>query len=343
MGEASSAAGTFSVVIVNWNGWRDTVECLESIFRGVLAPDTVVVCDNGSTDGSIERIRDWAEARLVPFLPVEHPVRSMIHPPAERLIPCVEYDRATAEQGGVVTEAAPLVLVRTGGDLGYAGGANVGLRYLLARGGEGPVWLLNPDTIVDPAAGRELLARVSHDPMVGMCGSTVRFHRAPHLNQALGGATHNWWFALPRHIGRGTPVGSGESEAWVTARMSYVYGASMMVTRRFLREVGLLDEEYFLYFEELDLAMRGRRRGFRLAWAPRSVVFHRGGGTPDGEGPRSMQADYYFLRNRIRVTRKYRPMALPGAYASLLVAMLRRAGRGDWDRTRMVARLLVEA
>ncbi len=346
--EAESIGEGFSAVIVNWNGWRDTIECLESVFRGDPVPETVVVCDNGSTDGSIERIRDWAAGRLVPLLPADHPLRPFIHPPVDRSassverVDYVEYDRATAERGGdPAGNRARLVLIHTGGDLGYAGGTNVGLRYLLAVGGAGPVWLLNPDTIVDPAAGGELLRRTAASPGIGMCGSNVRYHQAPRINQALGGARHNWWFALPRHIGAGTPAGDGPGEAEVTSRMTYVYGASMMVTRRFLQEVGLLDEGYFLYFEELDLAMRGRRMGFGLGYASGSVVYHRGGGTPEGEGTRSVEADYHFLRNRLRVTRKYRPIALPGAYAGLVVAMLRRAGRGEWARTRMVAKLLV--
>jgi GT2 family glycosyltransferase len=344
-GRVASRAG-FSAVIVNWNGWRDTIECLESVFRSSPAPDHVVVCDNGSTDGSIDRIRDWAEGRLVPILPPDHPLRRLIHPPIDRTkfaVPCVAYDPATAERGGdPVGNRARLVLIHTGGDLGYAGGTNVGLRYLLAVGGDDPVWLLNPDTIVDPAAGGALSHRMATSPGIGMCGSNVRYHGSPEVNQALGGARHNWWFALPRHIGAGTPVGDGPGEDEIAARMTYVYGASMMVSRRFLREVGLLDEGYFLYFEELDLAMRGRRRGFGLGYAAGSIVYHRGGGTPEGEGLRSMEADYHFLRNRLRVTRKYRPIALPGAYVGLVVAMLRRAGRREWARSRMVARILVE-
>jgi GT2 family glycosyltransferase len=343
-GRRPGGAAGFAVVIVNWNGWRDTIECLESVFRSDHLPETVVVCDNASSDGSVERIRDWAEGRLVPLLPPGHPLRPLINPAAEKSIPYVEYDRATAEGGGDPGDTgAPLILIHTGADLGYAGGTNVGIRYLLARGGESPIWLLNPDTVVEPAAGRELFRRLTSDAQIGMCGSNVRYHQHPHLNQALGGARHFWWLALPRHIGAGSPAGAGMDEDEVASRMSYVYGASMMVSRRFLREVGLFDEDYFLYFEELDLAMRGRGKGFSLGYASGSVVYHRGGGTPDGEGDRSMEADYYFLRNRLRVTRKFRPIALPGAYVALLIALLRRAGRGEWARMRMVAKLLIGA
>src|SRR5690606_920497 len=60
VGGRVAAPGAVAVVIVNWNGWRDTVECLESLFRGELVPDLVIVCDNESSDGSMERIREWA-------------------------------------------------------------------------------------------------------------------------------------------------------------------------------------------------------------------------------------------------------------------------------------------
>lgn len=340
--EANRPYRDFAVVIVNWNGWRDTIECLESLFRAEPPPDTVVVCDNASSDGSLDHIRAWAEARLVPFLPSHHPLRPLIHPPREQPISCIELDRETAEGGGTEDcEGKRLVLVRAGGHLGFAGANNVGLRYLLARGGDGPVWLLNPDTVVDPSAGREMSERLAADERIGICGSTVRHHGRPHVTQSLGGARHYWWLALPIHIGADQPADATLSEAQVADRMSYVYAASMMVTRRFLREIGLLDEALFLYFEELDLAVRGRRAGFALGYAPGSVVYHRGGASTVGLAGRTVDADYHFLRNRLRITRRYRPIALPGAYLALLVAIARRAGRREWRRVGVAAKVLV--
>lgn len=115
----------------------------------------------------------------------------------------------------------------------------------------------------------------------------------------------------------------------------------MLVSRDFLREVGLLSEDYFLYFEELDWAVRAKGK-FELAYAPQSIVYHKEGGSAGArstEAEKSWVADYHFIRNRIVFTRKFLPAMLPTVYFALFIALLRRARRGRWDRVRMIAKL----
>jgi GT2 family glycosyltransferase len=327
------------VLTVNSNSWADAVECLESVLRSDVPGLSVVVCDNASQDGSLSHLRAWAEGRLSPYVAASNPLRPLSWPPLPKPIGYVEYERAEAERGGDPAADPPLVLIRNPENLGFAGGNNVGLRYALARGDFDYVWLLNPDTVVRPDTLRRMLEAMRDDPQMGLCGSMVLYYGAPDTVQALGGARYNRWLALPRHIGLGRSAGAPVDGPGVAARMTYVYGASMLVSRRFLEEVGLLNEEYFLYFEELDWAMRARGR-FRLGFAPRSVVYHREG-TKLGSGrTKSPVSDYYFMRNRLRVTRKFNPQALPTVYLALAAALLRRAKRGQWDRMRMIARLL---
>ena len=129
------------VVVLNWNGWADTLECLESLLRCRAIGGPIVVCDNDSEDESVERLRDWAEGRLDVWVPPEAPLRGLSHPPIPRPIPIVEHDRASAGAANGVGEAesaARLVLIRTGANLGFAGGNNVGLRYLLGRADVAP-------------------------------------------------------------------------------------------------------------------------------------------------------------------------------------------------------------
>src|SRR5690606_5006085 len=104
----------------------------------------------------------------------------------------VEYDREKAERGGAPAEHdIPLVLVRTGANLGFAGGNNVGLGYALARPDVDAVWLLNNDTVVHPEAARALIEIMARDPGIGICGSTLLYYDRPELVQALGGARYN--------------------------------------------------------------------------------------------------------------------------------------------------------
>jgi len=289
------------VVIVNWNGWRDTIECLESVFHIDYPRYRVIVCDNGSEDGSADRIKGWAQGK-------------------------------------------PLILLETGGNLGYAGGNNVGLRYALTHADCDYVWLLNNDTVVTPGALGSMVKRMSESPEIGICGASLLYYDRPDTVQALGGAEYNRWFGVPTHIG----VFERFEEMRIPAdeierRMSYVVGASMLVSRAFVESVGLMTEDCFLCGEEIDWALRGRGR-FRLAYAPEAVVYHKEGaslGSSSDPLAKSRAADYYSLRSRLTIARRHAPWMLPTVYLGLLGSAVNRARRGQWDRVGMILRSML--
>ncbi len=327
-----------AVLILNTNAWQDTIECLESVLRSEPAPECVVVCDNGSQDGSVDRIVDWAQGRVGSWVAPASHLRALSHPPLQKPLAVTVLDRRAAEAGDPKQDAR-LTIIRNGENLGFTGGNNVGLRYLLSRNDWECVWLLNPDTVVEPDALGHLTNELSREPGIGICGSTVLYYQSPDTVQVLGGATYNKWLALPTHIGTGQSVQEPIDRDEVVRKLSYVYGASMLVSRDFIEQVGLLNEERFLYFDELDWTMRARGR-FRLAYAPESRVYHREGSSLGAGTAKSRTSDYYFLRNRIRLTRDFVPYALPTVYMAILVAALRRAYRRQWDRVFMVMKLL---
>jgi len=124
--------------------------------------------------------------------------------------------------------------------------------------------------------------------------------------------------------------------------MNYVEGASMLVSRQFLVEIGLLCEDYFLYFEEADWAIRAEGR-FRLGYAPLSIVYHKVGGsigTSSNPAKTSYTSDYFNIRNRLMFTRRFYPGALPTVWLVIVGAMLSRVCLGKWDRVAMIFRIL---
>lgn len=309
------------IVIVNWNGWRDTVECLESLLSLNYSPYTVVICDNGSGDESLHKLRDWME---------------------EREIEWAEYTAAEAETGGIPSWDYPFVLIRNGENLGFAGGNNVALRYALARDDFGYAWLLNNDTAVEPDALCALVRRMHEEPSAGMCGSTLRYYDRREKVQAYGGGHYCPWVGLPWHFGRFVPPWFKADPAAAERSMNYVEGASMLVSRELLVRVGLMCEDYFLYFEEADWANRAHGR-FTLAYAPESVVYHKVGrsiGTRSNPRKKSYTCDYFNVRNRILFTRRYYPKALPTVFLVLLGAMLLRLLLLKFDRAVMIYKLL---
>jgi len=309
------------IVIVNWNGWQDTIECLESLALLNFPSYRIVLCDNGSTNQSLPELRQWAEARRIQY---------------------AEYDLAEAAAGGRPASDPALVLIRNGANLGFAGGNNVGLRYALAQGDFSYAWLLNNDTVVDPDALTHLVRRMGQQPAPGICGSTIRFYHDRERVQALGGGHYCRWVGLPWHLGRfgfgGTKPDQGRAERW----MNYVEGASMLVSREFLLAVGLLCEDYFLYFEEADWAIRGRGR-FALGYAPQSLVYHKVGasiGTSSNPARKSPLCDFYSVRNRLLFTRRFYPAALPSVWLVVFAGLMVRLCLGKWGRAAMISRLL---
>lgn len=332
-------APAVAVVVVNWNGWVDTLECLESVLRSTYPDYQVVVCDNASRNGSMERIKAWAEGRLDVALAPHNPLRQLSFPPVAKPIAYTERGALTAgiDRGGPDGDPR-LVLVHTGSNCGFAAGVNVGLRYVLARPRFGYAWLLNNDAVVHPDALSHLVRRMQCRPGAGMCGSTVRYYHTPEMIQALGGATYNRWLGATRHVGLGGAGPSAVDVGRIERTLAYVLGASLLVSRSFVEDVGLMNEEYFFFFEELDWAIRGRGR-YALAYAPDSLVYHKegaSGGTSPDPYRRSLTAEYFHVRNRLRLTRRFYPLALPTVYLGVAASLLKRVREGQWDKARVV-------
>ena len=217
-------------------------------------------------------------------------------------------------------------------NLGYAAGNNVGLRYAMAQENCDYVWILNNDTLVEPDALAELVKYMEIHHEVGICGSKMVYAWDRSRLQGYGGIYHRW---------------TARSEACVDVRkigqIDYVIGAAALVRRSFLEEVGLMAEDYFFYFEELDWAERARGK-YRLSCAPCSVVYHQEGATigacPNASEGKSMLSDYYMVRNRLLFTRRYHPFCLPTVYLSLFLTLLNRLRRHQCARIPTLLRLM---
>ena len=248
------------IVLVNWNGWADTIECLESLFRLDDRGVTVVIVDNDSTDGSIARIISWAEGNLVILPPKDWRIASLVHPPCDKPIAAVVCDMDQAAAGGRDIGNDSLVIVKNLQNSGFAGANNIGLRYALSRGDAARVWLLNNDTVVHHGALTAIVRRMEENPNIGMCGSTLLLYDRPTCVQAYGGGRYVTVLGLSWHIGYLEKFRKPPKPERAERLMNYVVGASLCVSREFLDEVGLMSEDYFLFFEEIDWAVRAGER-----------------------------------------------------------------------------------
>lgn len=218
-------------------------------------------------------------------------------------------------------------LLQSGKNLGFAGGNNLGIRHALDRDAD-YVWILNPDTVVEPDALERLVQTMARFAEAGIVGS--RLLRGDDGTTLLfNGGMIDWSRG-------GKPVlpdmGKPEKDATATAiaPIDYATGASMLVRRQLIEEIGVLPERYFLYFEETDFNTRARRAGWNVLLEPRSRVLHFRRSWGSVPAPYYV---YYFVRNRILFGR-----AFTDAPVEVMVADLEHS-LSTW-RAKMAPRLL---
>lgn len=211
---------------------------------------------------------------------------------------------------------------------GYAGGVNLCMK---ARPDSDGWWIVNPDTEPQPGALEALLRRINEG--YDAAGGTL-YHPDGKV-QAYGGRWR-YWLARAESIGIGGAVADKPDPAAIEARMNYILGASMLVSRPFVERTGLMREEYFLYCEEVEWGLRAVRLGLRLGFAPDALVLHGQGGTTGSADPlrsRPRLPVYMDERNKLNVVRDVTPARLPvAAVAALGLLTLRYAAKGAWPQ-----------
>jgi GT2 family glycosyltransferase len=214
--------------------------------------------------------------------------------------------------------------MRSAHNLGYAGAINAlidRLQYVVNWDG---VWILNPDTEPDPRALAELVARAK-TANKGMVGSTI-------VPKAAGGRVHcrgglRWCTVTSRAIllGFDDRVDAPIDVARIEAEMDSPSGASMFVTRACLKQIGPMDEQFFLYYEDLDWGIRAK--SFGLGYAATSIIVHKGGtaigSSSTNRRKRSWLSTYLESRNRILFVRKHYPRRILLAHVFLLLYAFR--------------------
>jgi GT2 family glycosyltransferase len=328
-----------AVILVNWNNWRDTVECLDALLAQRHEQIHVFVVDNLSSDQSVEEIFRWCSAPRALSGWRELPgVRRYTDPMGGKLEPiAVRFMDMAQPQGQPPPPGCRLTLVQSGANRGFASGCNVGLAAAGLHQFD-YFWFLNTDTVVDANALTALLHRSAQRPSHGLLGSTLLYYDAPDTVQALSGGRLDRKTMTTRHIGEGTRLGEvRESVDTVEASLAHVCGASMFASQRFIREIGPMQEDYFLYYEEYDWAMRARGR-YSLGYAPDSRVFHKSGASSSKVMP--LFTSRLFYRNRIRFMSRFYPEHLGTIKRGLMVELLRKTLGGHWVLARAVAETL---
>lgn len=321
--QAQSVPPAFAVVVVHYGDTKITEACLASLADQLRADDLLVLVNNGGAGQGQELAQ--ALERLFSG--------------CARLTPSAAPARPDPGQRALLLEPAA--------NRGFAAGCNAGLHAALACPGITHAWLLNNDTELAPGAVQALRAGCAQRPD-DILGATVLRASAPGTLQLAAGVRYQPSTSRIAPAHAGAPL--SRVPALAEPRLDYVYGASMCIPAALLRRVGLLDEGYFLFYEELDFCRRAVDAGARLGWCRGCHVLHRGGEAIGREGEAEQRrlsfAAYHEARSTLRFTRRRHPRSLASVLAARLLAKpallalrgrwrsIPAALRGAWDGLR---------
>ena len=247
------------IIILSWNNYNDTRECLESLMNLSYGNFRIVLLDNGSSDNSLTKIKDWAN-------------NSGMH--------IVSYSRKEAENGGKTTHEnklshinskKQLALIENGENLGFAAGVNVGIQYALHSNAD-YVWLLNNDTIVKEDSLDKLINFLSANKSYsGVTPKIMKFDKPDEVWSM--GCDFTFIGGLKRFGLKSIKDNENYSKGYLN--VSFITNCASVYPVELFKEVGLFSEDSFHGEEDFDFSLRLKKYSYKLGCVKDAVVFHK--------------------------------------------------------------------
>nr|WP_283163656.1 glycosyltransferase family 2 protein [Brenneria tiliae] len=334
---------------MNYNGWKDTLECLESLFKQDYPNYKIIVIDNHSTDNSVDKIIDWAEGKIEASKSIDmlsHLTSPAVPKPIKYKLLTTQKLNDKIDNKSCIDENLSLLLIANHENRGFSAGNNVGLKFISSRNEESYIWLINNDTVVESNALSELVKcannYTSKKEKVGLIGAKLRYYHKPNTIQGIGGK-FNYWLATSTHIGVCKIDANQYDDSRYVEKIDYPIGASLFFSKAYIEDVGLMCEDYFLYFEEIDWVLRGKKKGWGIGYCWNAIVFHKEGGSIGSHqqaDKKSILSDYCALKGRITFMKKFYPFRSWIVKLSFILVVFNRLRRCQFERIGMIIRLV---
>lgn len=307
------------IVLLNYNGWEDTIECLESILNNSYSNYQIIVVDNNSPNKSMNYILEWAEGTIQhqskknqPYLsstPARKPLNFVFLTKQESLSISNYPQKETNEN--------PIIFIQSGENNGFASGNNIGIQFALLKNDFDYIWLLNNDTVMMPEALSSLIL-YAETFQTGITGSCIKYYNSPEKVQAYGGGHINKFLGTGYHI---------IDKEKISSQLDYITGASFFIKKNVIDSIGLLPEEYFLYYEETDYCFLARSKGFKLGVDINSIIYHKDGSSTKKGSNKDAFSDLLSMNNRILFHKKYLGGGL-GLWLGMSMTIFKRLTQG---------------
>lgn len=294
-----------SIIILNWNGWKDTIECLESLSQIDYPNYDVIIVDNASKDESIKKIKEYIRGEInvkSTFFTynLENKPMQVIEYKNEELI----FKVKDTEKYHNISSNRKITIIENDKNYGFAEGNNIAIRYALRVLDPHYLLLLNNDTVVDKYFLSEMVKTAETDKKIGIVGPKIYYYDYESKNNIL-------WFAggkINSLTGQTYHEGINDEEK-ITHNMikecQYITGCSMLIRNKLLHQLGGFDKIFFAYYEDVDLSVRASKAGWKNIYVPKSKIWHKvSKSTSENYLNISPTTMYYITRNRIIFMKK---------------------------------------
>lgn len=266
-----------AIIILNWNGGTDTINCLNSIYTHLSNEEYIFIIDNSSTDDSIEIIVNFCEKSNISY----------------------SISSASKINTSFYSEKK-CHIIKNKKNLGFGAGINVVLKQLHKIDYRFKyAWLLNNDAIADKKALFFLKQKIQTDDTIGAVGSILLNY--PNIESIQNtGVKHFPYLGVSKLINKNKNVNNVD----LTQRIPFDYlnGASLMLNLEAIRKVGYFDERFFLYSEEFDLQLALKKNNYKIELEPKSKVYHKLMGSTRNS---SHLFFYYYSMSSTLLTKKH--------------------------------------
>ena len=294
------------IIIINYGTPGHTIECLESVRENNHRLFQLVVVDVLDIHNSVEKITNWINEK----------------------------------------NDSRFTLIKAKENKGFSFANNIGIKYAIRQGDYDFLWILNNDTAIEKDSLEELINCYKKNEgkgITGFIGSKIMDYEDMKLIQNVGGTFNKW-------TGYSVLIGMGEKDTGQfdnkDIEVDYVIGASMFFHSSLVNKIGLMPEDYFLYYEDIDWCITAQKAGFRNYTCSKSIIYHKQGLST---GAKLLAKDSH-LKNKkhlylsyLKFYKRHYKLLLSVAYVILLKQMVGKIFHGEYKEAKLIFQVFLSS
>ncbi len=254
-----------TVVILNWNSWLNTIECLESVLKSDYSNFDIIIVDNHSTDQSISKIETWARGALTERISTNFPelIYPLVNKPIDLMTFQIQKRKFYDEK--IIDTKPKILLLCNDENAGFAVANNISINLSYTIYQSQYVFLLNNDTVISANTISEVISNMQQDPSIGAAQATIYYYHQPQKIANAGGVILPW----------------GQTKYYKKIRqakiheVNFINGCALCIRREIIKKYGALSEDFFHGEEDFELSMRLRRLKIKKVCVTKAKVYHK--------------------------------------------------------------------